>query len=123
MSSFVEIRTSVADILGIANRLRINGQSLSTAMDGKLGAITTLEAAPGTLPRDEFTEEFLKTYHKSVEVAGGGGQQMNEAVKATVPQLGEAMDKLGAYVADAMWSYTGTDDDNATDIDRAGGRR
>ncbi|WP_431915399.1 hypothetical protein [Micromonospora wenchangensis] len=123
MSSFVEIRTSVADILGIANRLRINGQSMSTAMDGKLGAITTLEAAPGTLPRDEFTEEFLKTYHKPVEVPGGGGQQMNEAVKATVPQLGEAMDKLGAYVADAMWSYTGTDDDNATDIDRAGGRR
>ncbi|SCE91869.1 hypothetical protein GA0070216_103125 [Micromonospora matsumotoense] len=121
MSSFVEIRTSVADILGIANRLRFAGQSMSTTMDGKLQAITALEAAPGTLPPDEFTVEFLKTYHKSVEVSGGG-QQMNEAVKTTVPKLGEAMDKLGAYVADAMWSYTGTDDDNATDIDRAGGR-
>lgn len=122
MSSFVEIRTSVADILGIANRLRFAGQSMSTTMDGRLRAITTLEAAPGTLPPDEFTVEFLKTYHKSVEVSGGGGQPMNEAVKTTVPKLGEAMDKLGAYVADAMWSYTGTDDDNATDIDRAGGR-
>ncbi|MFJ6198355.1 hypothetical protein [Micromonospora sp. NPDC092111] len=122
MSNFVEIKSSVADILGIANRLRVNGQSLSATMDGKLGAVSGMESAPGTLPRDEFTEEFLKTYHKSVEVAGGGGQQMNEAIKDTVPKLGVAMDQLGKYVADAMWSYTGTDDDNATDIDRAGGR-
>ncbi|GHJ05772.1 hypothetical protein TPA0907_01390 [Micromonospora humidisoli] len=122
MSSFVEIKTSVADILGIANRLRFAGQSMSTTMGDRFRAITTLEGTPGTLPRDEFTNEFLKTYHKSVEVSDGGGQQMNEAIKTTVPQLGTAMDKLGAYVADAMWSYTGTDDDNATDIDRAGGR-
>ncbi|WP_328343222.1 hypothetical protein [Micromonospora sp. NBC_00421] len=122
MSSFVEIRTSVADILGIANRLRASGQSLASTMNCRLGAISGLESAPGTLPRDEFTEEFLKTYHKPVEGAGGG-QQMNEAVKESVPKLGKAMDQLGKYVADAMWSYTGTDDDNATDIDRAGGGR
>ncbi|MEV5447219.1 hypothetical protein AB0N23_32495, partial [Streptomyces sp. NPDC052644] len=39
-----------------------------------------------------------------------------------LPMLRALVGKLGAYVADAMWSYTGTDDDNATDIDRAGGR-
>jgi hypothetical protein len=122
MSNFVEIKSSVADILGIANRLRASGQSLTSTIGGNLAAVSGMESAPGTLPRDEFTEEFLKTYHKSVEVSGGGAQPMTDAIKDSVPKLGEAMDRLGKYVVDAMWSYSGADDDSATQINRAGGR-
>ncbi|RKN17922.1 hypothetical protein D7147_18340 [Micromonospora musae] len=123
MSSFVEIKSSVADIIGIANRISASGQSLASTMTSKLDAVTAMESGHGTLPRgDEFVEEFLKTYHKSIEVPGGGAQPMNEAVKSSMPKLGEAMVQLGKYAADAMWSYTGTDDDNRDQINRAGGR-
>ncbi|MEV4812322.1 hypothetical protein [Micromonospora avicenniae] len=123
MSSFVEIKSSVADIIGIANHLSSSGISISSTMQVKLAAVTAMENAHGTLPRgDEFVEEFLKTYHKSIEAPDGGAQPMNEAVKASMPKLGEAMTQLGKYAADAMWSYTGVDDDNRDQINRAGGR-
>ncbi|MER7440714.1 hypothetical protein [Micromonospora avicenniae] len=123
MSNFVEIKSSVADIIGIANHLSSSGISISSTMQVKLAAVTAMENAQGTLPRgDEFVEEFLKTYHKSIEAPDGGAQPMNEAVKASMPKLGEAMTQLGKYAADAMWSYTGVDDDNRNQINRAGGR-
>lgn len=119
MSEFVEIRTSVADILGIANRLRTQGTELAGAMRTATGEITALETHPETLPPDDFTDQFTAKYHAPVEGTAGPSLPANEAVKQGMVAMGEALTEIGDSVVTAMWAYSGQDDENAADVSRA----
>ena len=114
MSEFVEIKTSVSDIMSIANRLRAQGDGLTDTLGTTTEQITTLENHPETLPDDDFTREFTKTYKAPTE--GGDGTPANQAVKEGAVAMGEALTGMGDAVVDAMWAYSGQDDENATDV-------
>ena len=115
MSNYVEIRTSTADIIGIANQIRDQGQTLADNVRGAVEHVTTHEHDGGTFPPDEFTNRFLENYHKPVE-GDGHSLPTNEAVKQNATQMGQAMKSMGDFVANAMFSYEGQDMDNADDI-------
>lgn len=119
MSEFVEIRTSVADILGIANRLRSQGTDLTEALRTTTRQITELENHPETLPPDDFTDQFTVKYHAPVESTDGTSLPANDAVKQGAIAMGEAMTELGDSVVTAMWAYSGQDDENAGDVSGA----
>lgn len=119
VSEFVEIRTSVADILGIANRLRSQGTDLAETMGTTAEEITALENHPETLPPDDFTDQFTAKYHAPVDGADGVSLPANEAVKQGTIEMGKALSELGASVVTAMWAYSGQDDENATDVSNA----
>jgi hypothetical protein len=121
MSEYVEVRSSIADMLGIANGLRARGEALTESMAAAMHAVRAAEAHPRTFPRDDFTNPFLDNYHKPVPSSDGGTLHANEAVQRSAEMLGGAMRTLGDNVARAMWAYAGTDEDNATDITKAAG--
>jgi hypothetical protein len=114
MSNFVEIRTSTADIIGIANQLRDQGQALDDNVQAAVERVTENER--GTFPPDDFSNRFLENYHRPVEGGDQHGAPTNEAVKHNATGMGPAMKSLGDFVANAMWSYEGQDLDNADDI-------
>lgn len=120
MGEYVEIRTSVADILNIANGLQAKGDALTSSLNPLLTAITTIESHPETLPKDEFTDGFLTNYESLVPAGDGTTLTANEAVKTSARQFGPALTDIGKAVAKAMWSYSGADDDNAADVRDAG---
>ncbi|BCJ68636.1 hypothetical protein [Polymorphospora rubra] len=116
MSNYVDIRSSIADIIGLANNLKVAGEGLEGTMTTAMSTITNLEGGPETFPRDEFTEAFLEHYHRSVEASDGTSLPANEAIKTSAPELGTAMAALGDFVTNAMWAYSAGDDGNAGDI-------
>jgi hypothetical protein len=119
MSEYVEIRSSAADILNIANRLRNQGTTLNETLTATANRITGIEEHPETLPPDKFTDGFTKSYLSPVEGADGVTSTANEAVKQSAVQMGTVLKQMGDSVVNAMWAYSGTDDDNATDVNSA----
>jgi hypothetical protein len=119
MSNYVEIKTSIADILSLANGLRSQGKALTDKMKPLLADVEALERDGETFPPDDFTTTFLGTYHRPVD-AGDGKLPASAAVKRSATGIGAAMTGIGDYVANAMWNYQGADEDNAKDIGAAG---
>lgn len=115
-SNFVEIKTSVTDIVRIAGDLRDQGDQMETSMRGATEQVTTLENHGETFPRDQFTEPFLEKYHAPTDTGDGGSAPANQALKDNVIGLGGALRNIGDSVQTAMWSYAGTDDENEGDI-------
>jgi hypothetical protein len=116
MGNYVQIKTSVAELLGIANDLQIKGDAMTTSMQGAIAKVKALEEHPETFPPDEFSDPFLVNYHKPVKGADGTEQPANHAVQGGALKMGEALGNLGQHVENAMWGYTGTDDENASGI-------
>lgn len=113
MSNYVDIRSSIADIIGLANGLKVSGEQMNSAMTSQMSTIAGLEGGAETFPPDQFTTAFLEHYHKVPE---GSTLPANEAIRAAAPELGTAMVALGDFVTNAMWSYSAGDDGNAGDI-------
>jgi hypothetical protein len=121
MSEYVDIRTSVTDILAAANNLVTLGGSLESDMSPLIEAIKSRENA-ATWGNDEFTGKFLEGYHKSVKV-GDGAMTAADAVKALGQgknSLGTTTQDLGNIVVNAMLNYSDTDGANASGINSAG---
>jgi hypothetical protein len=116
MSNFVQISTSVADILSLASGLRAQGKTLTDGMKPLLASIEALERDGETFPPDEFTSTFLGLYHQEVDAGDGTKLPASEAVKQSAGSVGAALTGIADYVATAMWNYQGTDEDSATDI-------
>jgi hypothetical protein len=116
MSNYVNIGTSVSDIISIANDLRGQGRTLNETMTRSIQHVVDAEGDSGTFPPDEFTDTFFENYHKPVE--GGDGAPANAAVQEAAKKVGDGMVSLGDYVANAMWSYQGQDIDSGDDISR-----
>ena len=119
MSEFVEIKTSIADILNIANGLRAKGEALTGTMKNSIAAITAIEGHPETFPPDDFTAGFMENYHRQVQ-GQDGMLNANEAVQGSALVMGEALANIGDFVAKGMWAYSAGDDDNAADVGSAG---
>lgn len=114
MSNYVNIGTSVSEIIAIANDLRSQGRALNDKLKQSIQRVTDGENDHETFPPDEFTNTFFQNYHKPVE----GGEPTNAAVKKAATTVGNGMVSLGDYVANAMFSYQGQDIDSADDISK-----
>jgi hypothetical protein len=115
MSNYVDIKTSVSDIIGLANQLHGQGQTMVDQAKPLVETIKHREVDGRALPRgDEFVEQFLEKYHHTPD--GGHGQTANLAVMNSAVGMGEALKGLADYVTNAMWSYQGQDVDNGTEI-------
>lgn len=116
MSEFVEIRTSVADIIGIANGLRSRGEALADAMTSATEQIRQKETGRETFPPDDFTAQFLPNYHAPAEDTRGIAMPAHEAVTSSAHHMGTELSRIADQVSDAMWSYGATDDASGEDL-------
>lgn len=116
MSEFVEIRTSVADIIGIANRLRSRGETLVDTVTSTTQQIRDNEGGRETFPPDDFTGPFLQNYHALAEDTRGNAMPAHEAVTSSAQHMGAELSRIADRVSDAMWSYGATDDASGDDL-------
>lgn len=121
MGEYVDISTSPADLISIANGLRSQGERLAAAMRASAADIERLEGRAETFPRDDFTNGFLEKYHDLTEQSQGHHVPANEAVRNSAVDMGTKLTKIGDFVAGAMFAYTGADEENATDISNGPG--
>jgi hypothetical protein len=119
MSNYVEIGTSVTDIISLANRLRQRGADLESMVSDASTEIEHQEGRGETFPPDRFTREFLANYHASAEY-GQGDEVMsgtvNVAIRATAAEMGRKLGEVGDWVGQAMFTYTAQNEGNASDI-------
>jgi hypothetical protein len=127
MGNYVALSTTAIELISAAQSVHDKGTEMTGSMRGAVTAINDLDN-PSTFVPDDFTNSFLhgedgkSGYHALVDSGTDGGKMTaNEAVKQNALALGEALTTLGQRAIDAMWAYTATDDDNATDIGNAGG--
>jgi hypothetical protein len=116
VAEYVEISTSIADIINIATSISSQGETLHDAMGTAISEIERLERLPQTFGDDDYKTSFFKTYQNLVPGADGKQVPANEAVKGSGRDIGGAMQSMGDYVADVMWSYQGQDEDNGKSI-------
>jgi hypothetical protein len=116
MGEYVEIKTSVSEIIGIANGLRSKGESLQQAATAAETQIRQLEERRETFPADDFTDAFLQIYKQNTEAVDGKPTTVNVAVTGAAKDMGKRLSEIGTFVADAMWNYSATDDDSGADI-------
>ncbi len=116
MSEFVEIKTSAADIISAANRLRAKGDELQRTIAAINTDIMRQESAGETLPPDKFTDEFRKKYDAPVTDTKGEFVATHVAVRLSAIHAAYELEKLGEAVSKAMVNYSVTDDDSGTDI-------
>lgn len=118
MSEFVEIRTSVADIIGIANGLRSRGEALADTVSSTTEQIRQKEAGRETFPPDDFTGPFLQNYHAAAQDTRGNAMPAHEAVTSSAHHMGTELSRIADGVSDAMWSYGATDDASGEDLSK-----
>ena len=119
MSNYVEIGTSIADIISIANRLRQQGAGLESAVSDVSTDIEHQEGRGETFPPDRFTNEFLRNYHASVEYSQGEdvvSGTTNVAIRATAADMARKLGEVGDWVGQAMFTYAAQNEGNASDI-------
>ena len=121
MANFFEVQ-GVFNLLNTANRMMGEGETISGELAELMEAVKAAEQDPGTFPPDEFTREFLKSYHGEQEGASGPA---NEAVRRYVagasgsedePGLGGMLSHFGSVASNAMWTYSANDETGAGDI-------
>jgi hypothetical protein len=116
MSQYVEIRTSPAEIMSIANGIRSRGEQLESSVRSINDEITAHEAGPETLPLDQFTERFNEKYRAPTTTAAGLPAEANVAVRDSAQFCGAKLVDIGETVSAAMMNYGATDDDSGQDI-------
>ncbi len=123
MSEYVDIKTSLSDVLSAATNLVNMGTALESEMSDLNERIRGLEGS-ATWGNDEFSAGFLEGYHRPVGSGSSAGNTA-DAVKGLgsgKDSLGTATQNLGNMVANAMIQYSETDGANAADISSAGGQ-
>ncbi|GAA2666785.1 hypothetical protein [Actinoplanes palleronii] len=120
MGEFVQIRTSPADIVTIANSIRSRGEALERAVAAHLPAIEERERREKTFPPDEFTGDFHEQYTAAATGVRGTPSTVNQAVREAALFCAEQLTHIGEYVAGAMATYDVTDQQGGADIAAAG---
>lgn len=118
MSNFVEIKSSPAEIIGIATGISQRGSELASTVTEINQAITDHENRAKTFPSDQFTDGFTKEYWKHVEAADGKTHPANEAVRVGALYCGTKLTEIGDFVNQAMVNYEASDQQGADDIAR-----
>jgi hypothetical protein len=116
MGEYVEIRTSPAEIMGIANGIRGQGEQLSGDVGDISQEIAERENRADTFPPDQFTDDFVAKYKQDVPGADGKTTAANEAVRASAEYCGTKLVEIGDFVGRAMVNYGATDDESGQDI-------
>jgi hypothetical protein len=116
-SSFVQINSSVSDLLGAAGDLVNQGESLSSDMASLISSVESLEG-PHVWGGDEFAHNFLNNgeggYHFPVKETG---QPTADAVKDMTRYsgkgedntLGGALANLGNSISNGLLDVSDTD--------------
>ena len=118
MSNFVEIRSSPAEIINIANGLRSSGAALTSAVSDICHEIVAQEREPKTFPSDQFTDPFLAQYEKVADSTDGDGHPANMAVRLGAVYCGTKLTEIGDFVNKAMVNYEAGDQQGATEINQ-----
>ena len=108
------MHADVPEVIAAARQIQAQGEALERTTKTHLQNIVKAENGDDVFAPDEFTENFLKTYHKPTEVG-----QLNEAIKKNVEQLGPTMKEFGQYLVGGMWTTAGTDHESGSDIAKA----
>jgi hypothetical protein len=116
MSEYVEIRSSPAEIMSIANGLRGQGEALRGDVSGINGEIRERESRAETFPPDDFTNNFLKNYHQEAPGVDGTNTTANVAVRQSAAYCAGKLIQIGDFVGAAMMNYGATDDESGEDI-------
>jgi hypothetical protein len=116
MSNFVEIKSSPAEIISIANGIHSKGTDLISAVSQINRDIVEHENKPDTFPSDQFTDGFTKEYWKVVEAADGKMHPSNEAVRVGAEYCGTKLTEIGDFVNQAMVNYEASDQQGGDDI-------
>lgn len=116
MSEYVEIRTSPAEIMSIANGLRGQGEDLRDAVSDHNREIMAREMRDDIFPPDQFTTGFLTNYHQDAPGADGTTTTANVAVRQSAAYCGSKLIQIGEFVGTAMMNYGATDDESGEDI-------
>jgi hypothetical protein len=114
MTMAERVHADVPEVIAAARRLQAQGEALERTTKTHLQNITKAENGHEVFAPDEFTETFLRIYHKTTEVG-----QLNEAIKKNLEQLGPTMKEFGHYLVSGMWTTAGTDHDSGSDIAKA----
>ncbi len=118
MGEFVEIKTSVSDIMRVANGLVGMGEQLRGEFE-RIGADISLhEGHPEVFPSDQFTDPFLVIYKAPATDSAGKPSTTNEAVRTSAVDVGQKLIDIGEYVGKAMVQYGVADDEAAADIEK-----
>lgn len=118
MSEYVEIRSSPAEIISIATGMGERGRAL-VEKAGNLGrAIATQEGNDRAYPSDQFSDQFLVTYHQAATDAAGNASTANVAVRDSAVQAGATLGKIGDFVGKAMTNYGAVDEESGADISK-----
>ncbi len=116
MGEYVEIRSSPAEIMSIANGLRGQGEALRGEVSGINGEIQERENRADTFPPDQFTDGFLTNYHQAAPGVDGTTTTANVAVRQSAAYCARKLIEIGDFVGAAMVNYGATDDESGEDI-------
>ena len=120
MSDYVDIKTSIADLLTAASGLSTLGSSLTERLKPLLADVAARDT-PALFPSDSFSDPFTESYWEPIKAGDDSTLPKNEAVRTSAAGVGEAMQGLADYVTQVMWMYKAADDDSASGIAGAGG--
>jgi hypothetical protein len=116
MSEFVEIKSSPAEIMGIANGISDRGRALTSRIADLNDAIVVHDNENTVYPSDQFSDPFKATYKQSAVGADGKPTTADEAVRSSATYCGTKLTEIGDYVSGAMMNYGATDDESGADI-------
>lgn len=116
MSEYVEIRTSPAEIMSIANGLRSKGEDLLGTVSDCNREIIARETRADTFPPDQFTTGFLANYHQDAPGTDGETTTANVSVRQSAEYCATKLTDIGEFVGAAMMNYGATDDESGEDI-------
>jgi len=116
MGEYVEIKSSPAEIMSIANGLRSQGESLRSTVSDINNEVRERENRPDTFPPDQFTDGFLVNYKQAAPGVDGVTTTANVAVRQSAAYCARKLIEIGDFVGAAMMNYGATDDESGEDI-------
>lgn len=118
MGEFVEIKSSVSDIMRVANGLSGTGRRIKGEVERINADISAHEGHPDVFPADQFTDSFTPIYQGAATDSAGKPSTVNEAVRTSAVDAGQKLIDIGEYVGKAMVQYGVADDEAAADIEK-----
>lgn len=117
--SYLWLGLDPLEMHALAHSLGVKGDQLAGELGAALTAVAGLDT-DATFPPDDFTREFLASYHQPVPDQDGDTTPANVAVRRSAGELGGALAGLGRSVSQLMLAYGTTDRQNADEIRGAG---
>jgi hypothetical protein len=118
MSEYVQIRSSPAELMGIANQISGRGQELADRVGALNDAIRAHDNESEAYPSDQFSDPFKDKYHQPTVDSSGKPTTAADAVQQSALYCGNKLSEIGDFVGTAMMNYGATDDESGADISK-----